>query len=134
MPPAAKPPHDILQDLPWSFHDQQRYADPRAFDAAVRRHVDAIGGTWHPTDRAIAATSVRVRYEGVTHPDADEYEEMEVTLASDDPRGFTNLELLFKLHNAVVDHLSAVDHCYFEGLVLEDTVDGTPLYEMTQGS
>ena len=134
MSTAAKLPHDILPDLPWSYHDQKRYADTRAFDAAVREHVEEVGGTWHPTGRALAAASVRVRYEGVSHPDAEEYEQLEVTLASDDPRGFTNLELFFKLHNAVVDHLSAVDHCFFEGLVLEEVVDGTPLYEMTQGS
>lgn len=134
MAPSAKHPPEILPDLPWSFHDGRRYEHMGAFDAAVRRYVDEFGGTWRPADRALAATRVRVCYEGVSHPDAEEYEELEVTLTSDDARGFTNLELFFRLHNAVVGHLSAVDHCFFEGLVLEDVVDGVPRYEMTQGS
>ena len=133
MPASGKPPRTLLSRTFWSYHDREAYADAAEFDAAVREYQDG-DGEWTPETRALDATSIRVSYHGVPSPDAEAYEDYTVTLSSDDPRGFTHLELFHKLHNAVVAHLNAVDHCFFEGLELQDVEGGIPHYEMAQGS
>ena len=59
-----------------------------------------------------------------------------VTLTADDGASFTAGELLFKLHNAVVEHLRENDHHFFEGLTLTgwDQDGKVPVYQLGQGS
>jgi hypothetical protein len=59
-----------------------------------------------------------------------------MTLTAEDGKAFTSGELMFSLHNAVVEQLSKVDHHFFEGLELcDEQDDGLPsLYELQLGS
>lgn len=133
MPRSKALPEYLFPDLLWTYHAQSRYDDAGAFDEAVREYNAEFDGEWKPAARDLPVRAVRVSYEGVSSPDAPEYEPLSVTLTADDAAGFTNLELFLKLHNAVVGHLADVDHCFFEGLSLVDGGE-VPHYELMQGS
>jgi len=66
----------------------------------------------------------------------DEQIEPVVEFSSDDGKAFTAGELLFKIHNAVVDQLREINHHFFEGLGLHShqTAGKPPLYVLNQGS
>lgn len=139
--PKHIPPESLLHDVSWSFWERQPFATMPEFETAVTAWMalgeeeDPDAANWRPHDIALTSPLVSVHYFGVTSPDDMEYCDMVAELRSDAATGFTRLELLFKLHNAVVTHLSAVDHCHFEGLERSNAVeDGTPVYTMQQGS
>ena len=127
--PGAPPPA-LLQNVAWAFRGEP-FANATAFDLAVREWQDG-GDAWAP-DEIIPLGKLRVAYHGAgDDPDETEYTRYVIDLASDDGKFFTALELLHKIHNAVVLRLRDTDHQYFEGLDLAD--QATVLYEMSQGS
>ena len=89
--------------------------------------------SWRPDAIIIPAQRVAVRYR--CWQGKEQIEPM-VTLEADDGATFSVGELLFKLHNAVVEKLREIDHHFFEGLTLAGWVeDGkVPLYQLRQGS
>jgi hypothetical protein len=136
MPDATQFPPRLLSEAIWRFWEEDPYEDQSIFTARVTEHgrrvIQPGPYDWAPDAVAIRTPRLRVKYFGADPEDDFEYANYEVTLASSDGREFTNRELLFKLHNAVVRQLRTVDHCYFEGLELVDTA--SPIYEMQQGS
>ena len=59
-----------------------------------------------------------------------------VTLTAENEAAFSIGDILFQLHNAVVEQLENIDHHFFEGLVLiaPNSGEQPPLYRLRQGS
>lgn len=131
-------PAELMPEIAWSFFGREPVEGQHAFEALVAAYQVELGapGRWRPSEVAIRAPRIRVRYFGAAPDDPEEYADYEAELSSADGQSFTNGELLFKLHNAVVGRLRDADHCYFEGLRLVGQAAGEecPLYEMIQGS
>ena len=136
--PGRELPARLIPEVAWSFSGGAPLAEQDTFEARVAAYQERVGasGNWRPFEVAIGVPRIRVRYFGVDHEEPDEYADYEVELPSASGESFTNGELLFKLHNAVVGSLRDAEHCYFEGLELNEpgAGDRPPLYEMRQGS
>lgn len=131
---AKELPLRAMGDVCWSFIGSP-VATREEFDGRVRQYQIRIRkkDSWRPDAVVIPAPRVAVRY---MCWQGDEQIEPVVRLAADDGAGFPAGELLFKLHNAVVEQLREIDHHFFEGLTLAGWVeDGKlPLYQLRQGS
>jgi hypothetical protein len=135
-PPVAAPsrPNTVMGDVLWRF-DGSRFDDQSHFSYAVRQYqVDVANeDNWSPDKIALSVAKVRVKYR--TWEAGEEIDTM-VELSSENGRDFTALELLFKIHNAVVDPLREVEHHFFEGLTLDSkpSTKAPPRYVLNQGS
>lgn len=137
MADGAQFPPTLLPEVYWRFWEEDPFDDRSSFAARVTEYGRDISESfsWDPDSVAIQTPRVRVKYFGADPEDESEYADYEAVLESADGRTFTNGELLFSLHNAVVQHLRNVDHSYFEGLALVETSDADePVYELQQGS
>jgi hypothetical protein len=90
--------------------------------------------SWDPQELVLKSPRVKIRHE---RWDDDENGEAEtvIELSTRNPTGFTASELVFKMHNAVVEYLRDMDHKFYERLVLDEDASGdVPLYEIMLGS
>jgi hypothetical protein len=98
---------------------------------------NAKSGGWIPDETVLAFPRLTVQYFYRDDEENDEIEE-DFDLTADNNTGFTAGELLFKIHNQVIENLESEDHHFFEGLTLweEETGDdtGAPRYLLNQGS
>jgi hypothetical protein len=128
-------PKEILPDTAWSF-DGSVFDDRAKFSDEVREYqIDIVGeDAWRPHDVVLPLPRVLVAYE---HWD-DEGDQVETVLdlESKDGKHFTALDLLFQVHNAVVEDLCDDDHHFFEGLTLEPEASCAhlPRYSLRLGS
>ena len=127
-------PRNIMRDTLWSFTGDT-FDSSEAFSEAVQQyHMDITGkDTWEPDLMVLPAPRVTVAY---TYFGYDDEEEATIELTAANDRDFTALDLLFKIHNAVIDQLSGDDHHFFEGLSLNSAPSGNspPLYLLDLGS
>lgn len=129
-------PRKLLGDAAWTFRPPA-YATQAAFETAVRVYSQRVGWDLVWPLEAIVLCCPRVR----VHPDFSGDEEA-VELHADSPEGFAAGELLFKTHNAVLEHWSDElgDHVFFEGFTLvekpgqQHNPNEVPLYEICLGS
>jgi hypothetical protein len=101
----------------------------------VTAYNQELDNTWNPNEVVIECKDITIQY---SYWD-DEEEEIEDDFnLSADGSFFTAGELLFKIHNHVVDKLENNDHHFFEGLTLWDGENHSnpdaPLYFVNQGS
>ena len=131
---ASGVPDTVLPGLCWSFRGGT-YADRDAFDRKVRQYqIDTLEkDCWAPQTVVLPCPRVRVAF---MYWQGDDQLDGLLELVSDDGAGFTALELLFKIHNAVVGPLQGDNHCFFEGLGLHSNqaAGKPPLYVLGQGS
>jgi hypothetical protein len=128
-------PSRIMSDILWAFHGQT-FKTQKEFEEAVRDyHVRIVKSDerWRPSEIALERGKVSVQYHCWRK---DEDVEPTVSLESDNGTSFTHGELLFKIHNAVVDDLKFMDHSFFEGLSLhkQPARGAAPLYFLSLGS
>ncbi len=116
-------PEEIMGDTLWSFAGDT-YDTRAEFSDEVREyHLDIEGeDTWRPDEVVLPVPRVKVSYE-YWNDDGDE-EEAELDLTAENGKNFTALDLLFQIHNAVVERLRDMDHHFFEGLEVESAPDG----------
>jgi hypothetical protein len=134
-------PDGVLADTLWSFHGQAEYATLPAFVTAVERYHREVQDyapditpdeCWQPDQVALRSPRVVVRYFWDVGP---EQEWADVELTASDGVAFTEGELLYKIHNAVVGKLTDTGHPEFEGLEFEGTTEsGVPVYEIVLGN
>jgi hypothetical protein len=128
-------PQNLLSDVFWSF-SRGKFDTQEAFNAEVIQYQQDIAEKtehWHPDAIAIAGyQQVCINYEGLDE-EAEALDDKSLVIETDNPEGFTNVELLFLIHNAVTEELSKIDHCFFEGLSF-DSFDEMPVYWLHQGS
>jgi len=116
----------------WRFRGDP-YADLASFNEAVHRYYVACSFEgWDPDEVVLRCPLIRVMY--MCWKRGRQIEP--IVELSADGESFTAGELLFKIHNAVVEHLRGMDHVYFEGLSLHTTKNPNqpPLYGLMQGS
>jgi hypothetical protein len=127
-------PERVMGEVLWSFNSAP-FADRAAFDARVRQYQIMIRkeDTWQPGRVVLPCGRIRLGY---TCRQGGEQVFPVVELTSDDGTSFTAGELLFKVHNAVVEQVREIDHRYFEGLSLtgRPAPGEVPLYHLLQGS
>lgn len=127
-------PKSLMSKIAWSI-TRETYATEADFDRAYRDYCERVFDRERPLNEGVAlpVATVRIQY----HCWRGEREvEPVATLTSDDPAGFTELELLFKIHNATVEDLRGMDHHFFEGLSLGKAGDeeNPPLFWLRLGS
>jgi len=127
-------PHSLLTGVYWAFSGHP-YPSEDAFSQAVHayNHKFSSQPRWYPEQHILPTPSVAVRY----HCWRQEREvEPWIQLDSANEHFFSAANLLFLLHNAVVEDLRNMDHQFFEGLgLLLDDEDGhVPRYQLFLGS
>ena len=125
-------PDTLLETVAWSFIGGVE-SNFESFCQSARQEQLEINAndSWDPMAIALPVRRVSVMYK----PNPFEDDKV-ISLAANDENGFSEGELLFKLHNAVVDDLDDRDHHFFEGLTLNSwPVAHTPaVYVMRLGS
>lgn len=125
-------PDTVLEDVGWSFIGGVK-SDFESFCHSVHQDQLEIEGNdnWDPAVIVLPVQRVSIMYK--PHPFEDDNV---ANLAAQAERGFSAGELLFKLHNAVVEDLEDRDHHFFEGLTLNSrpVVQVPAVYIMRLGS
>lgn len=126
-------PCSVMQDIHWSIAGI-KYASRDEFDEAVHQYrlEICISGYWDPAMIAVLAPRIRIDW---AYADGEEYPSI-LEFESDNGLWFTEGELLFKIHNALVDQCNELDHRYFEGINLDKQQEPgkPPLYSFFPGS
>jgi hypothetical protein len=135
-------PKHLLGETLWDFAGQPAIPSRTEFEAAVmRHHLQAQEYSsdlkpeecWRPDDIALRCPRVVVRY--YCDPPDREASWRETELTSDDRAAFTAVELLHKLHNAIVEEVRGNGHHWFEGLEFDGfATAGVPVYSLAPGS
>jgi hypothetical protein len=135
-------PDYLLCDTLWDFKGQDTYSSQAAFEVAVLRHHQEAGEWapdirpeehWQPAAVILESPRVIVRY--FYDSIGEEQIWQEVELVSDNGESFTAGELLYKLHNAAIRHMSCSGHHWFEGFELETATESrVPVYSLRLGS
>ncbi|MCC6123737.1 MAG: hypothetical protein IT426_02140 [Pirellulales bacterium] len=133
-PQLATTPKPLMVNILWCFSGSP-FNDRVSFDEAVRKFQIKIRkgeDEWQPEQIVLRYPRIRIQY--MCWQGDDQIEPI-LELVSDNGEYFTAGELLFKIHNAVVDQLSQIDHKFFEGLSLDERGSvQVPLYQLGQGS
>lgn len=139
---AGPIPEFILCDTLWDFADQGPYPSQTAFAAAVLNHHRRAHEyapeirpeeSWRPSSLAIRSPRIKVEFFCDGPEGGVSWHEIE--LGSEDGASFTAGELLFKLHNGIIERVRGNGHRYFEGLELRGvTESGVPVYDLRLGS
>jgi hypothetical protein len=133
-------PKQIMLHVIWAF-DGKPFASEADCTTAIREHHDDIckrikrDVAWDPQELVLKSTCVKIRHERWDDDNEEGEAETVIELSTPNPAGFTAGELMFKMHNAVVEYLRDMDHKFYEGLVLDEDATGeVPLYEIMLGS
>jgi hypothetical protein len=126
----------ILEAILWCFIGEP-FESRAEFEQEVKLYQLEVNGSaehWQPTEIAIPDPRIRVSF-SFTSEDEEQHAVFE--LRADGPGGFESGELLFKIHNAVVEILCEDPHQYFEGLCFDTSWQKpgrAPLYAIIQGN
>lgn len=125
---------ELLRGIEWSLSGKP-FASRSEFEDEVDQDQKRFKehNSWRPGSVAIDLPRIHLRYK---FPHEGEYEDRIIEIAADNGLSFTQGELLFKIHNAVVEDLRDADHHFFEGLTLfRPPMDEIPpMYDLCQGS
>lgn len=123
-------PPSLLDDIRWSFQGFQ-YSSRAEFDKDLHqsRLKFGIRGFYDPWLIALHSPSIRIEISDWMNEDDCNHT---IEFSSDNGLWFTEGELLFKIHNALVEQCNESEHHYFEGLDLHDIQEQgkSPLYSI----
>jgi hypothetical protein len=129
-------PKILMTDVSWGFYGG-KYESQAKFIREVISYNKDLENEWSPDETVLANTNVTIQYFYWDDKEDDDVEE-DFNLVADTKIGFTAGELLYKIHNQVVDKLEDADHHFFEGLTLWEgenySKPNAPLYFLNQGS
>jgi hypothetical protein len=135
-------PEHLLDETLWDFAGQPAFPSRTEFVAAVLLHHREAQEyapdirpeeSWRPDHIALRCPRIVVRY--YCDPPGEKPSWRETELASDDGSSFTDGELLYKLHNAIIEEVRDNGHRWFEGLEFEGLARaGIPVYRLIPGS
>lgn len=131
--PPTGYPKEVMSNTRWAFYGG-KYASQEDFVRAVTQYQTDMKTEWDPEQIVLPYKEVTILYEYRDEDEEDQTEE-DFNLTADKDF-FTAGELLFKIHNQVVEKLENDDHHFFEGLILlsDDDNTGIPCYMLSQGS
>jgi hypothetical protein len=133
----ARLPDRIMSDVLWAF-SKTSYSSRADFEAAVRKYHFRIRqeDTWQADEVVLPCPRVRIT--------SWYFDKRVLELTSDNGASFTALELLFKVHHALLEphrvgnavvQTELGDHRFFEGFGLDRHAAGeTPTYHISLGS
>jgi len=129
-------PKRLMSNVSWGFFGG-KYNSLEKFIQKVSDYNKDCNKIWFPEKTVLNCQNVTVQYAYWNDEEKDVIE-VEFDLVSDNESGFTAGELLFKLHNSVVDKLEEEDYHFFEGLTLwkkdNHRIPNTPIYFINQGA
>jgi len=114
-------PKKLMSEVNWGFFGG-KYNSFEKFNHEVSEYNKECDKEWVPNEIVLNCPKVTIQYAYWGNAEEDVIE-AEFDLVSDNESGFTGGELLFKIHNQVVDQLEDEDHNFFEGLTLLKTQD-----------
>jgi hypothetical protein len=129
-------PKELMSEVYWGFYGG-KYTFVSKFITEVINYNRKFDKEWNPDEIVLNSKEATIQY---YYWDDDTEEEIEddFNLVADTQSGFTAGELLYKIHNQVVDKLENEDHHFFEGLTLWEGENysnpNAPLYFLNQGS
>mmetsp|Transcript_12486 Transcript_12486/g.29781 ORF Transcript_12486/g.29781 Transcript_12486/m.29781 type:complete len:142 (+) Transcript_12486:129-554(+) len=138
-PTTETPPKNLLGKLCWSFAVRSDYATPEDFGAAVLQYqMDIVKNSngWEPDGIILPFCRVGIHWEGLDREQTDMIDKYDI-VESSSSKGFTALDLLYKVHQIMVEDCRRMDHCFFEGFDYvkgPDTNTGVVEYSVSQGS
>lgn len=136
MPSEDQQQQIFLSDVHWIF-DGDKFDDLQTFESAVRNaQIEFLGhdDDWHPEEIIVEFPAVRISF--ICEIDGRDVEK-ELFLESSDPKGFSTCELLFEIHNAVLEPLYDDSHNFFEGLCYSEAnqeLGQPPIFLLALGS
>jgi hypothetical protein len=110
-------PKELMSGIYWGFLGG-KYKSSNEFVLAVTEYNHELGGTkWNSCEKVLSSKNVFIQYSYWDYDAEDEIEDV-FDLEADSKTGFTAGELLYKVHNQVVDKLESETHHFFEGFLL----------------
>ena len=110
-------PKELMSGICWGFYGG-KYNSPEEFIQAVIEYNQDLGGRkWNIEEIVLTSMHVTIQYSFWDYDTEDEVEEA-FDLKADNEEGFSAGELLYKVHNQVVDKLENETHHFFEGFLL----------------
>ena len=131
----ASPDDLIMDDIFWSFIGGQYALQESFIKELVQYNLEINQHTINPYEIVLKSSEVMVLF---SYEDEDGEEGLdEFRLKANSGEGFTLGELLFKIHNQVVEYLEDLDDHFFEGLLnmgAHDDFPDIPFYYLYLGS
>jgi len=131
---TANPDDFIMKDILWSFTNGKYATQKQFIEDLVKYNLEIGKGEIDPDEIVIESNEVIIYY---SYEEDDEQKDEEFHLTADNDKDFTAGELLYKIHNQVVEHLENLDYHFFEGLVNNGTDEqypDIPYYYLNLGS
>ena len=131
-------PKTLLTELYWSFF--QRFENQQEFEAELITYNTRLLKAKPKLEKIVFPEPKIViqflNYQDAEDDDPDYDEEQQILLETNNPKGFTLSELMFKINNSVVENeeenidISEQDSVFFEGL--EYLTDDDPNFPQTK--
>ena len=146
-----------LDDVMWTF-SKKIYESTEEFNNDIKAYYDQmreyVDRKSNPDEVAVNQPEIYVDYEAwikgkedLLENETDDEEELSeeyaedgyfqvdvrALLKADNGKYFTNLELMIKVHNQQTNK-ELGDHVFFEGMDLDDEIDGIPVFYIACGS
>jgi len=135
-------PNELFKEVYWTFFEPV-FENQNAFRDRLKEYHKGLGykGKLPPIKwEEVCLESPKLVLQYVLFPKTEDEEitEPQILIEADNGKNFKPKELLFKMHNALVEVLKDEDYHFFEGLTfstLEDPdYEGIPLYFVDLGS
>jgi hypothetical protein len=107
-------PKQVMLEVYWGFYGG-KYNSCEEFIREVIEYNNDLGNQWDPNETVLGCQNVTIQY-SYWNNDGNNVEEQDFDLAADSPTGFTAGELLYKIHNQIVDKMEKQDFRFCEGL------------------
>ena len=128
----------LMSEVYWGFYGG-KYNSREEFIQEVTEYNKELSKEWNSNETVLNCPNVTIQY-SYWNNDKNNVEEIDFDLEADNQSCFTAGELLFKIHNQVVDVLEEDDFRFFEGLTLwkrnrnrkNNIHFGAPLYFINQ--
>jgi len=109
-------PKQLMSEVYWGFYGGS-YPCREKFIQEVTDYNKELNKEWSPSETILNCPNVTIQY-SYWNDDKNNVEEIDFDLEADNLSGFTAGELLYKIHNQVVDILEIEEYRFFEGLTL----------------
>lgn len=103
---------EILTDISWSF-EGEKFDSLEDFNFAIKNAHWDRPDKWKPDEKVIRVGKVCLIYEAYAE---GRHGQHQCILRADDGKTFSTLELMYKMHNHLVEALKHDSHHYFEGM------------------
>lgn len=132
---AAAASNPTMVNMLWSFSGGKRDTLEKFVEELIAYNRETAQREIDPDEIVQKNREIIVSYS--RYEEEDEQTDVEIRLVSDSDEGFTVGELLYKIHNRIVESLEDSDHHFFEGLIdsgKHEKYPDIPFYYLNLGS